>query len=348
MSSTFPQGTALTIDYVTTVSGVPTDASPAPVITYMMKGDGTFLTPVSFTHVALTGLYSATVFTTGQVNVDGTYEVMVYNASTAIDQPASDPQSWSVGVNVVSSVSAGAVTSIAAGVWDRLASAVTTTGSIGKYILDSLATLLNGVTTTDISAAALAKFITTNTTKTWVDAVSGSVAKLIADNASTSPADIATAVWNALIASYSSVTGSFGAALAYILLQAAKIGTSTFTMNAPGVILPTPPLVTNRAYKAVYGNQIDFTVSNLSISLQATGISAQWRFDLGGYNPPAFVAVITSATAGYFEVDPSDTSDWGESPQGGYPVEFVVLDGTDVIHVQTGKKVVQVGITPTP
>lgn len=103
MSAVFPLGTALTLDYVTTVNGVPTDASPAPVITYLQKGDGTFITPVAFTHVPLSGVYSATAFATGNVDVNGTYKAMVYNADPAIDQSAEDPQGWSVGVNYVSS-----------------------------------------------------------------------------------------------------------------------------------------------------------------------------------------------------------------------------------------------------
>ncbi len=76
----------------------------------------------------------------------------------------------------------------------------------------TITTVTNVTTVNGLSAAALAGFFTTDTTKVYADAVTGSVVKEIASNAGSSASTTAQAVWD-LATSGHTTSGTFGAAM---------------------------------------------------------------------------------------------------------------------------------------
>lgn len=125
----YPLGSALVAEYNWLKNGVLFDPTPLPTIALAYRGDGSTIVPPALTHTA-TGRFRATVFSAlDTATIEGEYAALASTTDATVDFQAS-LATWQVGITDASD--------IAASVWAYLTTAITTAGSIGKFILDKL------------------------------------------------------------------------------------------------------------------------------------------------------------------------------------------------------------------
>lgn len=157
---TYPPGATLIAEFDFLKDGVLADPSPLPTIILAYKSDGSTIAPPSLEHTA-TGRFRAIVFNAIDTVDGGEYVAIASTSDVTMDYQAA-LQSWEVGTEVVDPAT------VAAAVWNRLTSLVVTSGSMGKYMLDSFATVLakvgligNGVVFSPVPVGAGGKTIVT-------------------------------------------------------------------------------------------------------------------------------------------------------------------------------------------
>ena len=198
------------------------------------------------------------------------------------------------------------------------------TGNVGGNVVGNV----NGNVTGSIggfTAAALAEFFTTNTTKVYADAIAGSVVFEIASNAGggtpPTPAQIATAVWQDATAGDFTVAGSIGKTLGGCL------GTSVFT-SAGIITAAINTFVKNTAF-----NNFMFPMYNSTTHELLTGLTVTGKVSIDG---AAFVSLTNGITeitgTGVYKINLAAADLNGTSIM----LKFTATDADDnVVSIQT-------------
>lgn len=123
-------------------NGVLANPSPVPTLIACVKPDGTTVTPDTLTNPSTGVYYADQLFSAAQTaTLTGTYIAIAETTDTTVDYPTWVSEQ-EIEDTATITLSAASITAI----WAYLTASATTAGTMGKYIVDSFATLLVSIT----------------------------------------------------------------------------------------------------------------------------------------------------------------------------------------------------------